>query len=217
MTCFWKGRVCQNKTIHLIPHSFPLPNFLLENMRVASLLCILKERGCWSLHIAALPSSVSALRHVMVSLTNLARALSPSCRSPIKLVKKKGLGTGSCSTLLAASRYWLTPTLWSPTTQPGFCLSGSRLIHPRLHERLCGGWKSCNSYGKWHPRCSPHPQLRLFSHSGQFGWSGVICFCSIHADWSRLLPSQQSKRTSWLSHPSRQSWQLPRLSSWRWM
>lgn len=34
MTCFSEEKVCENKTIHLISRSFPLPNFLLENMHM---------------------------------------------------------------------------------------------------------------------------------------------------------------------------------------
>lgn len=70
MTCFSEEKVCENKTIHLISRSFPLPNFLLENMHMDLDVSWREDFGVshslW-LWVAALLRSLSAFSPGMVA------------------------------------------------------------------------------------------------------------------------------------------------------
>lgn len=198
MTCFLEGKVCENKTIHLISRSFPLPNFLLENMRME--LDVSSRRNFGVSHSLWLWVSLSGkpchwayqLFTTMWCLYKLGkRDLVRSCRSAIEMLKRTGLSTDSCSTLLASGFHILINSYLLAHLVVASPLPDWYNINC-LKDSGRWWWKCCESQGEWHPRHSPHPQLQLFSHSRQLGWSGTICLCSIHADWPQLLPSPPS-------------------------
>jgi len=108
MTCFLEGKVCVDKTIHLISCSFPLPYFLLENMHMGLDVSSRRDLGVSQSHGLWVPLSGSpALQHIKSSpqhgvIYKLGkRALVGSCRSLIRVSKMTRPGTDSCSTLLA--------------------------------------------------------------------------------------------------------------------
>lgn len=126
MTCFLEGKVCENKTIHLISSA------QLSSRKYAyGVRCISKERtacGCGSLQVAGLPLSISALQYGVIY--RLCKgALISSCRPLIRTLKMTGLSTDSCSTLLA--------TGFQVLLNPSSCIFlPFRLIQPKLYKRL---------------------------------------------------------------------------------
>lgn len=81
MTCFSEEKVCENKTIHLISRSFPLPNFLLENMHMGLDVSWREGSGASQKQPGAALSGSPALEAVSFSpqdgvISKLARGLS---------------------------------------------------------------------------------------------------------------------------------------------
>lgn len=195
MTCFSQEKVCENKTIHLISHSFPLPSFLLENMHVG--LDVSCRQGFGVSHSPWLP---------------LRAALPGSALPPGFVISKLAGGHTAPAALWprpqGGQTLVQTPTLCNPN-QP-FLSPSSFLLHLCRYTLNCikhcgkGCQKHSESQGEWRSGPSTAPEVLWQQQSGLIRQSlpSFTPFWLIQAAACSELQQEPTKAKLMLPRPS---------------